>query len=247
MSKKTSVVITYWAYPLENGKMEDFAEIDTFEKNLSQDFNVFVSGKPSDAMGGGLYELTIRILHNENVQDALLFSSGILADTVRDLFKDRIKDFLTTRIGTPIKQAFAKLKEANLDKDADIERVEVQFKDVCLIIYNVCQDGIAKNLDIILDLFDKRFSEFIVDDQLPSYVYVPLFRDDNSPEFDWKNKPTFRKLESVDETIRNVGDDAYLNYWGIFYTFIEDQCKIYNVRTKEIIDANIFSPDFGTL
>ena len=245
MSKKTSVVISYWAYPLGKGKMEDFVAIETFEEDLSQNFNVFVSGKPSDAMGGGLYELIIRILHNENVQDVLLYSSGILTDTIKDLLKDKAKDFLTNHIGKPISQAFTKLKDANLEKAVDIERIEIQFKDICFIIYNVCQDGIAKNLDIILDLFEKRFIEFIIDGQIPSCIHVPLFQDDKAPELDWNNKPTFRKLESVDETIQNVGSDAYLNYWGVFYTFLDEQCKIYNVRTKELIDVNMVSVDFG--
>jgi len=227
--------------------MKDFSEIDAFEKQLSQNFNVFISGKSADGLGGSLYELVIRILHNEYFQNALVYSSGVLTDTVKDLFKDKVKDFLTTRIGTPIKRAFTKLKDANPEKNADIEHVEIQFKDICFIIYNVCPNGIVNNLDIVLDLFEQRFVEFIVDGQLPSYVYVPFFQDDKSPEFDRNNKPTFRKLESIDETIQNIGNDAYLDYWGIFYTFLDEQCKVYNVRTKELIDVNLISPDFGSL
>ena len=227
--------------------MEDLVGIDEFEAELSENFSVFVKGKPSDALGGGLYEMVITILHNELVHDALVFSGGLLTDTVTDFAKDQTKKFLANYIGTPIKNAFAKIKNLNPEKTPEIERVEVQFKDINFIIYNVCHDGISKNLDIILDLFESRINAFISEGQLPTCVYVPLFRDDKAQSTNWKQQPVFRMLEKVDETITDVRDDAYLNYWGLFYTFQEDQCRIYNVRTKEIFNAEISSLDYGTL
>ena len=90
--------------------MEDLVGIDEFEAELSENFSVFVKGKPSDALGGGLYEMVITILHNELVHDALVFSGGLLTDTVTDFAKDQTKKFLANYIGTPIKNAFAKIK-----------------------------------------------------------------------------------------------------------------------------------------
>ena len=78
MSNKTSLAISYWAYPLDEGKMEELAGIDKFESELSKNFNVFISGKSTDALGGGLYEMVMTILHNERVQDALLYTGGIV-------------------------------------------------------------------------------------------------------------------------------------------------------------------------
>ena len=247
MSNKTSLAISYWAYPLGEGKMEELVGINEFESKLSENFSVFISGKSTDALGGGLYEMVMTILHNERVQDALLYAGGVVTDSVVDIAKDNVKNFLVTYIGKPIKDAFTKIKQENEEKTPDIERVEIQFKDMCLIIYNICPDGIAKNLEIILDLFEKRFTSFISEGQLPDYVYIPLFRDDTVSSQDWKNLPVFRKLESVDETIQGVTDAAYLDYWGLFYTFQENQCRIYNVRTKEISNADITSVEFGSL
>jgi hypothetical protein len=247
MSSKTSLAISYWAYPLGEGKMEELAGIEEFESKLSENFSVFISGKSTDALGGGLYEMVMTILHNERVQDALLYAGGIVTDSVVDIAKDKVKDFLVTYIGKPIKDAFSKISEQNKEKEPDIDRIEIQFKDMCIFIYNVCPDGIAKNLEIILDLFEKRFAEFLSAGQLPDYVYIPLFRDDKAPTQSWKNLPVFRKLESIDETIQGVTDAAYLDYWGLFYTFQEDQCRVYNVRTKEIFNADITSLESGSL
>ena len=191
--------------------------------------------------------MVMTILHNERVKDALLYAGGMVTNSITEIAQDRVKEFLVTFIGKPIKSAFAKIKEENKEKAPDIDRIEIQFKDMCLFIYNVCPDGIAKNLEIILDVFEKRFTEFISEGQLPDYVYIPLFRDDKTPSPDWKNLPAFRKLESVDETIQGVTDAAYLDYWGLFYTFQENQCRVYNVRTREISNADITSTEFGSL
>ena len=227
--------------------MEELAGIDKFESELSKNFNVFISGKSTDALGGGLYEMVMTILHNERVQDALLYTGGIVTNSLTEIAQDKVKEFLATYIGKPIKDAFAKIKKENKEKAPDIARIEIQFKDMRLFIYNVCPDGIAKNLEIILDLFEKRFTEFISASQLPDYVYTPLFRDDKTPSQNWKDLPVFRKLESIDETIQGVTDATYLDYWGLFYTFQENQCRVYNVRTKEIFNADITSMEFGSL
>ena len=108
-------------------------------------------------MGGGLYELAIVILHNDTVQNALLYGAGIASDMV----KDEAKGWLVEHVGKPIKKAFANLKGANKDKTPEIDRFELRFKDIYFIVYNICPDGIAKNLDIILDVFEIRISEFI--------------------------------------------------------------------------------------
>ena len=230
MASKSSIAISYWAYPLEGGKMEDFVGIDEFEAELSENFNVFVGGKATDAMGGGLYELTMVILHNDTVQNTLLYGAGIASDMV----KDEAKGWLVKHIGQPIKQAFAKLKDANKEKTPEIDRLELHFKDIYFIIYNICPDGIAKNLDIILDVFEARINEFNSNGQLPNYINVPVYLDEQVESSDWKKLPVYRRLENVDETIQAKGIEDYLNYWGLFYTFQEQRCKVYNVRTREI-------------
>lgn len=242
MSNKTSVAISYWAYPLGGGKMIDFEGIDEFEKDLSNDFNVFLSGKATDALGGGLYELAMVVLHNNTVHDTLLVIGGYVGDEL----KDAAKEWLKKHVGTPIKNAFNKLKNRNEDKTPDIDRLEIVFKDINFIIYNIFPDGIAQNVDVVLDLFGARLSEFINQGQLPSYVYVPVFHDKDAESDDWKKRPVYRKLEKIDETIRDVSNDDYLKYWGLFYTGQEEQCKVYEVRTKTLINADLQSVEFGT-
>ena len=244
MSTKPSVAISYWAYPLgDDQRMQDLAGINDFEAELSQDFNVFVSGKPTDSLGGGLYELAVVILHNESVKDALLFGSGLATD----MAKDALKELLVNKIGKPLRNAFAKLKQKNEEKVPEIDTLEIRFKDMQVLIYNVCPDGILRNLDIVMDLLGVRIQEFLNDGQLPSYVYIPVFFDKAASDDDWQHMPVYRRLEKVDETIKVQGDEDYLNYWGMFYPYhTQGLFKVYQVRTKKLIDARIESPDYGS-
>ncbi len=222
--------------------MIDFDGVGEFEKDLSTDFNVFLSGKATDTLGGGLYELAMVVLHNETVHDTLLVIGGAAGDAA----KEAAKEWLKKHVGTPIKNAFIKLKNRNEDKVPDIDRLEIVFKDINFIIYNIFPDGIAQNIDVVFDLFEARLSEFISEGQLPSYVYVPVFHDKDAESGDWKKRPVYRKLERIDETIRDVSNDDYLKYWGLFYTGQEEQCKVYEVRTKNLINADLKSVEFGT-
>ncbi len=242
MNNKTSIAVSYWAHPLGGGKFIDFVEINEFEKDLSTDFNVFLRGRATDALGGGLYELVMVIFHNDTVHDTLLLIGGYLSDEV----KDAAKEWLKKHIGDPIKTAFTKLKSRNEDKAPDIDRLEIVFKDVNFIIYNIFPDGIVQNIDVVLDLFGARLGGFISEGQLPSYVYVPVFHDKEAESSSWKKRPVYRKPEKIDETIRNVSSDDYLKYWGLFYTGQVEQCKVYEVRTKTFVNADLQSIEFGT-
>lgn len=240
------VTVTYWTYPLSDGKMIDLEGIDDFESELSENFNSFISGKPSDALGGGLYEMIMTVYHNEQIHNLLVFGSGMMADSVGDLAKDTIKDVLVKYIAKPIKNAFSKISEKDKDKEPDIDQIDIKFKDIDISIYNIQPNGIAQNIDIILDLLSIRLRNLIINNQLPYHIYIPIFKDEEAKSRDWKKKPVFRTLRKVDETIQDVTNDAYFNYWGLFYTNQEDQFKAYNARTKEIINIDFTLQDSST-
>ena len=164
-----------------------------------------------------------------------------------EIVKDVAKEWLVNNVGKPIKNAFTKLKKRNTEKEPEIDSIEIRFKDMQVLLYNVCHEGILKNLDIILDLLGVRINEFIIDGQLPSYVYIPVFFDKEASNNDWQKTPVYRRLEKVDETIIVKGDEDYLSYWGMFYPYhTQGLVKVYQVRTKKLIDARIESPDYGS-
>ncbi|TGE04534.1 hypothetical protein [Hymenobacter fodinae] len=246
MTTKPLVTISYWAYPLNDGKMIDLEGIDDFESELSKNFNLFISGKPSDALGGGLYEMIMTVYHNENIHDLIVFGSGMVSEAAKDIIKDTVKEVLVKYIANPIKDAFSIIKERDKDKEPDIDQINIKFKDIDISIYNVHVDGIAKNINIIMDVLSSRVQSFILDNQLPYQIFIPIFKDREAESQDWKQKPVFRTLQKIDEPIQNVTSDAYFDYWGLFYTTQEDQFKAYNVRTYEMTNIDFTMPETGS-
>lgn len=221
--------------------MEDLDGIYEFEADLSENFNVFLSGRATDALGGGLYELVMTVLHNQTVHDFLLYSSGVATELIKDEAKNLLKNF----IAFPIKKAYEKLKLLNADsKLPSIERVEVYFKDIRIFIYNVYPNGIDQNLDLVLDLLEVRLSKLVSNGEYPSYIYIPVFEDEEQGTH-WSGQSVFRRFRDVDETITNITAESYLT-WGLFYSYQpKQQCKVYKARTKELINVHLDDLEFG--
>lgn len=51
----------------------------------------------------------------------------------------------------------------------------------------------------------------------------------------------------LSETLECMSNDSYLGYWGLFFTFQEEQCKVYDVRAKKIISADLQGLDFSSI
>ena len=227
---KPIVKIDYWMFPTEKDLGEDFEGVTSFEEDLSKDFNVFLSGRPTDAMGGGLYELTLIIFYNDWARNILTFGLGMVTETVTDEIKDKLRNNIAIPLIKRIKALFSK----NKDKKPELDRVKLTFKDTSIFIYNVYPNGLLSNLEIIFDVLISRFSEFIKDGHLPGYIYVPVFKN---PEFDADDAlihPPYRTFQKVDETLSGLSMESYFSFWGLYYSQLEgDNYSVYDVKTRK--------------
>ncbi len=210
METGTSIKISYWAPPKNDGSMsiDDFDGIDEFRAELAQDYISVIHGRPA-GRGGGLHELVVEFVSKLTLVDVAKF---LMEGIAFDLIKSGTKAFILR----PFIAAYKKLRGRNQGKQTiDIAELRFIFQDSFLVIYKVSEDSIFLSLENILKTFGEHSPALTLKSgERPFEIHIPVFED---PAKDCLCK--FRVLLDVDETIEDITPSDYFKFWGVSYNY----------------------------
>ena len=192
---KIKVKLSYWTFP--DG--DDFKEIEVFKKALSEEYDTEIESKPTDALGGGLYEFVLEIVNNVDFAD---IASGY------------IEDALKVGVGFFCKPIFNKIKELfkkNKHFKPDIAEAKFIFNDIEIIIYPTYTNSIDEVINEVLKKLSLNFLEIKdkIENKIES-IHIPIFN-----QVDYYELCAYRVKLNVDENITSFSKKDYFKYWGI--------------------------------
>ena len=222
-----AVRVSYWTSVPEGKRTDDFQSIEDFRRELAQHYISVIQARPSDAAGGGLYELLIEFISNLSLSDVVSF---LLSGIAYDLVKSGSQAFILR----PFLKAIERLKAKN--PHLKIDEFRIIFQDTTLIIGEIEDKrkgrryALFPELEQILLTVAKHHSKLVLPDgERPFAIHIPVFQDSEN------KKHRFRCLYDVDETIVDLSSSDYFRFWGIEYEFIYPRTKVYDVTNKILI------------
>ncbi len=207
----------YWTYP--DGR--DFKEIETFVENIDKEYFLKINKKRTDGLGGGLYELIIKITEDYSLLD---------------LAKSYTEDGIKILIGFSIKTIFKHIKQLfiqNKSLDPEIREIILNFKDCKIRIYEVYKNGIEDNFDDIMEqllIFRLENKNLL---KKTKNIHIPILNN-----FDNYNLCSYRVKLNIDEIVFDYSKKDYLNFWGIS---TKKKKLIYEVPKKRIIKEKFYT------
>ncbi len=204
MRNYKSVNISYWIHP----EGHDFRDIDVFTKKLDQNLFLTINKKRTDALGGGLYELAIKI--TEDI-------------SLKELAQSYAQDGAKILIGLYLKGLFSGLKELfkkNKPLTPSLDELIIDYKDCNVKIYNLYDNSIEESMESILEtlcqfrLKNKKLFKSI------KKIHLPIFKIK-----DCYDLCEFRVKLDIDMISFKQSD--YLQYWGLT---LNDKKVIYSVQ-----------------
>lgn len=188
------IKISYWTYP----EGDDFEDISGFTKEISHEYFLTVNKKRTDACGGGLYDIVVKI-----TEDISLL----------ELAKSYTEDGIKILIGYSLKPVFKSLKELFKKNEAlkpSIEEIVLDFSDCKIRIYNYLGQEIEDIFDdlmeqlFLLRLSDKKFFKKV------KTIHLPIVN-----HLDWYKLCDYRVILNVDEPIVKFTKEIYFGFWGV--------------------------------
>ena len=203
-----AVKVEYWALRADATDLQDLDGIEEFRSELATNYVGQVHARPGEA--GFLYGLSVEFLTTFTLQHFLtLILDGIIYDLV--------KSGSHALVLKPFIAAYRSLKAKNIERKRrmQIDTLLLSFQDSVVQIDNLGEDAILDNLEVVLETLASNYSRLILGtSEKPFSIVIPIFEDPSS------DRPCrFRQILDVDETIRNMTSEDYLNLWGVQYDY----------------------------
>jgi len=224
--EKPLLKITYDAFQSNLG-IEDFLYIKEFRDEISQDYTQFIKPTPT-GRGGGAYELILEFFFNLNLQDYIKYIGIFLLGKTKDRIVDPI---LEKYLFAPFIKAFSKFSEKS--GGIDIHQFTIELHDSKITIYKVSEENITISLNKILETIYERFSDLVIDDELPSSFLIPAIADKI------RNDVIYRPPLGMSETLDNLGSSDYFKVWALDYQYLAGR-KLYSIEKKAFIEDSEF-------
>jgi hypothetical protein len=214
--ERIEIKLSYWTYP----EGDDFNDIEAFKADLSREFETEIISQPTDAMGGGLYDFAIEIVHKIDFAD---------------IAKDYLEDSIKVGLGLFWKPLFKRIKELfkkNKQYRPDIEVAKFVFKDVEIIIYPLYTNSIDEIIDEVILNLARQYSEIKAKTNVIKSIHIPIFN-----HVDIYELCAYRVKLNVDENLPEFKKSDYFTLWGIR----GDVDYIFNVHNKSILKTRFYT------
>ncbi|WP_201986610.1 hypothetical protein [Hymenobacter rubidus] len=225
-ANKPTINLSYWTYP-EGVMFDDFKNIDKFKTELTEDYDINLESRQTDALGGGLYELAIEIISDFNFKTYAL-------EIIRDNSKTAIVAgaiYFWKPLMKKIKALFAQ----NTELSPNIESALIKFKDTSISIYSIYPNGISEIIDDIIPIISEHYIQ--MEQKSTSHIksiHIPIFN-----QVDTYSICAYRVKLNVDENIPKFDKGDYYKIWGIEY---QDGTKaVYEVNSSNLINAPFYT------
>jgi hypothetical protein len=212
-----TVKIDYWVDT--DGK--DFPNIDEFCKSV--DFNYFlkVNKKRTDSLGGGLYELVIRITEDLTL---MAVAQSYLQDGVKAIINKTIKSTLEN-----LKILFDK----NKDLSPTVDTLILDYNDCKIKIYRL----FSKSIESVIDELGDEICKFYLNhpDAFKDIkkIHIPILNHKDSYEL-----CDYRVKLNYDEPIMEFHKDDYFKFWGLTTSSGK---KVYDLSKDSIVDQVFYT------
>ena len=205
-----SIKIEYWTFP----EGQDFDGIEEFVEEIDKDYFLTVSKKRTDSLGGGLYDLIIEI--SEDLS---------LVELTKSYVEDGVKLYLGYQ-AKEIYKTIRKLFEKNKDLKPSVEQISVKFKDCKVIFYEVYENAIEENFELVIAELIQTASEHKKIFKRAKEIHIPIFNQKDS-----YNICNYRVKLNFDENMTEFGKADFLKFW-----VIKSKKKhfVYNVQKKKM-------------
>jgi hypothetical protein len=224
-----AVRIEYWAE--SDGKVGLFEPegMSEFRTDLAANYVSQVRARPGAL--GGLYGLSVDFLTSFTLNHFLsLIVDGIAYDLVKSG-----ADALVLR---PFIAAYKALKKRNGERFTGlrIERLRLSFQDSTLIIHELRDVDLESNVEPILNALASHYKSLILrSGEEPRFISIPVVED---PADDRLSR--FREFLDVDETVRDISAQRYLEFWGLQYDFANTS-RVYDVEKQMLLDISFLT------
>lgn len=223
---KPTINLSYWTYP-EGEMFEEFKDIDKFKNELTEDYNVNLESRPTDALGGGLYELAIEIISDFDFKT-------YAAEIIRDNSKTAIVAG-AIYFWKPLMKRVRELFSQNAELSPNIESALIKFKDTAISIYSIYPNGISETIDDIIPKISEHYIQIEQKSSSPiKSIHIPIFN-----QVDKYSICAYRVKLNVDENIPKFDKDDYYKIWGIEY--MDGTKAIYEVDKSNLINAPFYT------
>ena len=211
------VNLSYWIYPEGN----DFNEIDVFTNNLDKSLFLTINKKRTDTLGGGLYELAVKITEDISLME---LAQSYAQDGVKVLIGFYLQSLLTE-----LKELFKKNKHLK----PGLDELTIDYEDCKVRIYSLYDGSIEESIESILKalcsfrLENKQLFKSI------RKIHLPIFKNK-----DYYDLCEYRVRLNVDENILSFKKSDYLQYWGLT---LKNKKVIYSVLQNKIIEEVFYT------
>jgi hypothetical protein len=209
--------IEYWTDPYGT----DFIGLNDLVKNMDQNYLLTINRKRTDASGGGLYDLLVKI--TEEI-------------SILDLAQSYVQDGVKVLIGYSLHSLLKELKllfknNQNLRPSLDI--LYLDYKDCQVIIYNLYESSIEHTIQNIL----KHLCQFQLNHQEDfgtiKKIHIPVINYK-----DYYGLCEFRVKLEVDEPITEFTKDYYFKFWGLT---TKNGKFVYDIKKDKITNQVFFT------
>lgn len=223
-----AVKILYWA-DSEAGRLFLPDGIVEFQDSLANNYVSNVQARPGPH--GGLYGLTVEFLTSFTLKHFL----GLILDGIA---YDLVKSGSNALILRPFVTAYNALRKRNEGGrfGVQIDEICMSFQDSVVLIRDLGRDTILENLRAILEALARNYKRLeLRTGEKPFTIIIPILEDVAE-----KRLCRFRELLDVDETIRDLGDERYLELWGAQYDYSATS-RVYDVQKQVLLDEKFYT------
>ena len=223
--------IEYWTLPNGSPTGMEPDGIDEFRKELQEHYVSLVRGH-SGACGGGLYDLIVHITSSITLRDV---ASAMIGGVAYDLVKSGTQSLILR----PLVSAIEKLRERNKEnlQKIDVDEFRFSFQDADIVVKNIAAGSFFEELERIFKQLSNCIDSLKGNTQeMPYVIHIPIFEDPD------QKLCRFRSLLDADETIVDITNDNYLQFWGVRYN-LEGKIRVFDVKNKLLIDASYMTQE----
>jgi hypothetical protein len=246
MNSNDFLQIKYEAF-FSNDEIEDFQDLELFERGINENYNSFVKAM-GVGRGGGVYQLVFHFISNLDLSSYLQIVAGYLAIKIIDKAVDKSLDKAIDKIKEntgkseeikdiekylfiPLQNEYKKLKKSN--PMLDYYSFQIELKDINIFIYKTCEDSLISNLNEKIAQINRQWQniKMIYSDEQPHFkvteIHIPAIPDILG------DRKIYRTPMGDEET-KQLDQKDYFECWGINY-FHNQLSGVYDVKNKTII------------
>jgi hypothetical protein len=229
-TRKPIINLSYWTFP-EGEMFTDFQDLTVFEQELKEDYEVNIESQPTDALGGGLYELAIQFITDT---DFKAYALEIIRDKSKEVISGGViasSALLWKKLFRGIQNLFAK----NSALEPKVSNLTMVFNDTTIVIYSIYENSISEVTDELVKKIAEHYNEIEKGEPVKiAYIHVPIFN-----KIDTYAVCAYRVKLAVDENISSFTKSDYFNIWGI--EFLDGTKAVYELNGQRLTKAPFYT------